>query len=101
MTRSHSVPLSSPRGGQKKGPLADASGPSLGRKRPRRAAVSLPHCNKLHRSAPKSRAKDENLMHSVHISETGNAAVDGAHDVNSSSIVSKIGAIHIGRQKIG
>jgi hypothetical protein len=26
---------------KKKGPLADASGPSLGRKRPRRAAVAL------------------------------------------------------------
>ena len=32
------------------------SGPSLGRKRPRRATVlSLPHCNNLHRDAQKSR----------------------------------------------
>ncbi len=45
-----------PTGGRtKKGPLAVASGPSLGRKRPRRAAVSLPHCNNLHRDAQNAR----------------------------------------------
>ena len=38
---------------KEKGPLAVASGPSLGRKRPRRAAVAqaLPHCNNIRRGA--------------------------------------------------
>ena len=44
---------------KKKGPLADASGPSLGRKRPRRAAVTRGATapQQIHRSAQKARAK--------------------------------------------
>jgi hypothetical protein len=46
----------------KKGPLAGASGPSLGRKRPRRAAVTrlneLPHRKTCHRGAQKARGAD-------------------------------------------
>ena len=48
---------------KKKGRSHCGSGPSLGRKRPRRATVtrenlSLPHCNNIHRVAQKARAVD-------------------------------------------
>src|SRR5439155_11512051 len=60
-----------------------ASGPSLGRKRPRRAAVGdanrVPHCNNVHRTAPKSRGPSSLLITISVKCPCGNTATPTPH----------------------
>jgi hypothetical protein len=56
--------VAGPAPGTKKGPLANARGPSLGRKRPRRAAIAqaLPHRNNM----PAQRTKRKSFQADFH-----------------------------------